>query len=210
MTATRLYLARHGATARTADDRFSGSEGDLSDEGRWQAKRLGERLQGEDIRAVYCSSLSRAAESARIIAEAHGLVPIVRDGLREVDHGHWADLTHREAAERFPDEFTRWDEDPFTFAPSGGESGLVVLARALPVLREIVISHPAEAVLVVSHKATLRLLICSLIGMDPRSYRARLGQEPACLNVLDLENPMRARMQLFNDTSHYSMKHIGA
>ncbi len=206
MTITRLYLARHGATQWTAEDRFSGSAGDLSDEGRRQVTRLRERLQGEDIRAVYCSPLPRAAESARILADVHGLEPIVRDELREMDHGHWAELTHREVAERFPDEFARWQQDPFVFAPVGGESGVAVLARALPVLREIVIGHPAETVLVVSHKATLRLVICCLIGVDPRGYRERLGQAPACLNVFDLEGPMRARMQLLNDTSHYSMR----
>jgi probable phosphoglycerate mutase len=206
MTTTRLYLARHGGTQLTAEDRFSGASGDLSDEGRAQLTSLGERLQGEGIQAVYCSPLARAAESARIIADACGLVPVARDGLREIDHGHWEDLTHREVAERFPDEFAAWGQDPFTFAPAGGESGVAVLARALPVLREIVGRHAAERVLVVSHKATLRLAICSLIGLDPRGYRERMDQSPGCLNVLDFADPARARLILFNDTAHYSMR----
>jgi probable phosphoglycerate mutase len=210
MKTTRLYLARHGATQLTAEDRFSGSVGELSDEGRWQLARLGERLQGEGIRAVYCSPLSRATESAHIIADACGLVPVARDGLREIGHGHWEELTRPEVAGGFPDEFAVWEEDPFTFAPRGGESGVAVLARALPVVREIVTSHPAERVLVVSHKATLRLVICSLLGLDPRGYRDRLEQAPACLNVLDFEGPVRARLMLFNDTSHYSMRPRGA
>ena len=61
--------------------------------------------------------------------------------------------------ERFPDEYAAWEADPFTFAPEDGESGLAVLARALPVIREIVVAHPGERVLVVSHKATLRLIL---------------------------------------------------
>jgi broad specificity phosphatase PhoE len=45
MRATRLYLVRHGATQLTAENRFSGAVGvDLSDEGRHQAARLGDRL----------------------------------------------------------------------------------------------------------------------------------------------------------------------
>ena len=56
----------------------------------------------------------------------------------------------------------------------------------------------------VSHKATLRLVLSSLLGFDPRGYRDRLDQSPACLNVVDFCDPVRARLMLFNDTSHYS------
>jgi broad specificity phosphatase PhoE len=204
MTVTRLYLARHGATQLTAEGRFAGSVGvDLSDEGRWQAGQLGERLRDEGITAVYCSHLSRAAETAAIVAEPSGVVPVARDGLREISHGHWEGLTRREVEARFAAEYAAWEEDPFTFAPNGGESGVAVLARALPAIREIVTSHAGERVLVVSHKATIRLLLSSLLGFDARGYRDRLDQAPACLNVLDFKDPVRARLMLFNDTSHY-------
>jgi probable phosphoglycerate mutase len=201
---TRLYLIRHGATSLTAEDRFAGSIGaELSDEGRWQAKQLGERLRGEGITAAYCSPLSRSADTARIIAGECSLTPVDRDGLREISHGHWEGLTRREVEERFPDEYAAWEEDPFTFAPSGGESGVSVLARALPAIRDIVTSHVSERVVVVSHKATLRLVLSSLLGFDARGYRDRLDQAPACLNVIDFKDPVRARLMLFNDTSHY-------
>ena len=76
MTVTRLYLVRHGATQLTAEGRFSGSEGaELSEEGRWQAAQLGERLRGEGITAVYCSPLSRSVDTAAIIAEHCRLAP---------------------------------------------------------------------------------------------------------------------------------------
>jgi broad specificity phosphatase PhoE len=204
MTVTRLYLVRHGATQLTAEGRFAGSIGvELSDEGRWQAAQLGERLRNESIKAVYCSPLSRSADTAAIVAEPCGLVPIGRDGLREISHGHWEGLTRREVEQRFASEYAAWEEDPFTFAPSGGESGVAVLARALPTIREIVMSHVGQRVLVVSHKATIRLLLSSLLGFDARGYRDRLDQAPACLNVLDFKDAVRARLMLFNDTSHY-------
>jgi len=59
-------------------------------------------------------------------------------------------------------------------------------------------------VLVVSHKATLRLIISSLLGFDARGYRDRLDQAPACLNILDFKDSVRARLMLFNDISHYA------
>jgi probable phosphoglycerate mutase len=73
----------------------------------------------------------------------------------------------------------------------------------LPVVREIVTAHRGERVLLVAHKATLRLLLSSLLGFDARGYRDRLDQAPSCLNVLDFKDPC-ARLMLFNDTSHYA------
>ena len=205
MTATRLYLVRHGATQLTAEDRFSGAGGvELSDDGRWQAQRLAERLASEGICAVYSSPLSRAHDTAAALATPLGLEPVLCPELREISHGHWEGHTRAEVESRFPDEYAAWEADPFTFAPRDGESGVAVLARALPVLREIIVRHTCQRVLVVSHKATLRLLLSSLLGFDARGYRDRLDQAPACLNVLDFRDPVRARLMLFNDTSHYA------
>jgi probable phosphoglycerate mutase len=201
---TRLYLVRHGATQLTAEDRFSGAIGvDLSDEGRKQVALLGERLSQEKISAVYCSPLSRTLETATILAKPHNLDPQTRDGLREISHGHWEGLARKDVETQFHDEYVAWELDPFTVAPAEGESGVAVLARALPVIRSIVSQHEGQSVLVVSHKATLRLIISSLLGFDPRGYRDRLDQSPACLNVLDFRDGVRVRLMLFNDVSHY-------
>src|SRR5262249_27340957 len=156
------------------------------------------------LTAAYCSRLSRAVETARIVTDACGLEVVPRDGLQEIDHGHWEGLARVDVETRFHDEYTAWEADPFTFAPHGGESGVAVLARALPVVRDIVVRHPGERVLVVSHKATIRLVLSSLLGFDARGYRDRLDQAPASLNVLDFKDPVRVRLMLFNDTSHYS------
>ncbi len=79
----------------------------------------------------------------------------------------------------------------------------MVMARALPVIREIVVKHAGQTVAIVSHKATIRLILSSLLGFDARGYRDRLDQSPACLNILDFKDPVRARLMLFNDVSHY-------
>ena len=142
-------------------------------------------------------------ETAQILAAPHELEVQTRDGLREISHGRWEQMTRREVEERFPEEAAEWEKDPYTFAPAGGESGLAVTARALPALIELVRDHPGENILVVSHKATIRLLLSSLLGFDPRRYRDNLDQKPAALNIVDFRDPVRARLTLFNDTSHY-------
>jgi broad specificity phosphatase PhoE len=202
---TRVFLVRHGATILTAEDRFAGAtDVPLSDEGRIQAARLSLRLQGEPVSAVYASPMGRTIETASILAKPHGLEVLPRDGLREIDHGHWEQKTRGEVDQQFPEEAREWDKDPYTFAPSGGESGLAVTARALPALIEIVRAHPGGNILVVSHKATIRLLLSSLLGFDPRRYRDNLDQSPAALNIVDFKDLTRARLTLFNDTSHYT------
>lgn len=201
---TRLYLVRHGATALTAEDKFSGADGvELSDEGRAQASRLADRLREQDIDAVYASSYSRAMDTARILSAGWNVEPIADDRLREIGHGHWEGMKRSDVEAQFSAEYAMWSQDPFTFAPARGESGVAVLTRALPAIRDIVMRHQGGRVLVVSHKATIRLVLCSLLGIDARGYRDRLDQAPACLNILDFSDPVRARLTLFNDTSHY-------
>ncbi len=202
---TRIFFVRHGATQLTAENRFAGSTGvDLSEEGRFQVGQLARRLARDPIAAVYCSPFSRTVETAELLAKPHRLVPRREDGLREISHGHWEGLTRREVEERFGEEYADWDADPLAFAPEGGESGLVVLARALPAVRRIVLASEGRHAVVVSHKATLRLLLSIFLGIDPRGYRDRLDQSPACLNVVDFKDPVRARLMLFNDVTHYA------
>jgi len=202
---TRVYLVRHGATVLTAEDAFAGETNvELSEEGRAQARSLAARLAGEPIAAFYASPMSRTLETARILAEPHRMEVQPRDGLREISHGHWEGRKRAEVVKLFPEEYARYESDPFSSAPAGGESGLAVTARALPALLEIVEENRNRHALLVSHKATIRLLISNLLGFDPRSYRDRLDQSPASLNILDFKDPTRARLTLFNDTSHYS------
>lgn len=201
---TRIFLVRHGATSLTAEDRFAGStDVALSDEGRRQVASLAERLKGQAIDAIYASPLERTMQTARLLAAPHGVQPVAEPALQEIDYGRWEGLTRAEVEQTFREEYSIWEEDPFTIAPMGGESGVNVLNRALPVMRRIVERHRHRSVVVVSHKGTNRLLVSSLLGFDMRGYRDRLDQSPAALSILDFMSEVRPRLRLFNDVSHY-------
>lgn len=176
----------------------------LSDAGRDQARRLGDRLATEELAAVYASPMKRTIETAQLASSAQACDVTTVDGLREIAHGRWEGMLRAEVEQQFSQEYTRYESDPFSFAPLGGETGLQVIARALPALLEIVERHTNERILIVSHKATIRLLLSSLLGFDARKYRDRLDQSPAALNILDFKNLANARLTLFNDTSHYT------
>jgi probable phosphoglycerate mutase len=201
---TRVFLVRHGATELTAEDRFAGAiDVLLSDSGRNQARRLGERLSRERIAAIYSSPMTRTIKTAELIAAPHELPVTTIDALREIAHGRWEGMTRAEVERDYGEEYQRWEDDPYSFAPVGGESGLQVTARALPALLQLVEKHQDDPFVIVSHKATIRLLLSSLLGFDPRKYRDRLDQSPAALNILDFKDVAHARLTLFNDVSHY-------
>jgi broad specificity phosphatase PhoE len=202
--ATRLFLVRHAETTLSTDDRFAGStDVPLSDHGRDQVRRLAHRLQDFPPAAIIASTMGRTVETAQILAEPHGLRVQTDARLREIDHGRWEGLTRTEVLARYPMEAGMWLADPYNFAPVGGETGRSVEARAVPAIKEIVATYPDDLVYVVSHKATLRLVIGHFLGIDLRGYRDRLDQRPACLNVLEFKNPDEARLTLLNDVSHY-------
>ena len=203
--ATRVFLARHGATVLSAEDRYAGSvDAALAEEGRAQARALGVRLAQEPLAAAYASPMSRAIDTAELIVEGRGLDVSVVPDLRETDHGHWEGKTRDDVKTGFPDEYARWERDPFTFAPSHGETGLQVLSRALPAFLAIAGRHGNASVLVVSHKATIRLVVSALLGIELRGYRDRLDMSPCGLTILDLKGDAEARLVLFNDVSHYA------
>jgi probable phosphoglycerate mutase len=176
---------RHGATTLTAEDRFAGSSNvSLSEEGRRQVTSLAQRLENEQLHAIYCSPLDRTVETATILAAPHKLTPVREPGLREIDYGHWEGLSRSEIEGEFGDEYGAWQEDPFTIGPHEGESGVNVLNRALPVMRRIVEDNRHKNVLIVAHKGVNRILISSL-------------------SILDFMSDVHARLRLLNDVSHY-------
>ena len=122
MTATRIFLVRHGATQLSAEDAFAGeTDVPLSDIGREQLHKLAHRLSGEPIKAVYASPLGRTMETARILAKPHDTPVLPREGLREISHGHWEGRTRAQVEKDFPVEYARWEADPYSFAPNGGD-----------------------------------------------------------------------------------------
>jgi len=202
--ATRIYLCRHGGTTSSDQDLYAGAiDPELSDDGVRQVRALAARLTHVKFAAAYCSEKVRAARTAREICQSHGIEPVITTALREINHGHWEGKPRKLVREQFRPEYKRVSADPISLAPQGGETGASVLARAMPALATIAADHVGQSVLVVSHTGTNRLLLCALMGIDPRHYRDRIVQDLACLNILSYRAPGEAQVILLNDTSHY-------
>ena len=101
-----VYLARHGQTAYNREGRFQGQQAvPLDDTGRAQAAELAERATGYGFRALWCSPLLRARETADVVAARIGLTPREDARLMETDAGDWTDLSFAEVRARSPERF---------------------------------------------------------------------------------------------------------
>src|SRR5437764_12949610 len=129
---TRVFMVRHGATVVSAEDRFAGAtDVALSDEGREQTRGLAERLSHEKIVAVYASPLGRTLETARILAAPHDLDVQTHDGLREISHGRWKQMTRPEVKKKFTEETAEREKDAYTLTSRGSDRVMADAARAL-------------------------------------------------------------------------------
>jgi probable phosphoglycerate mutase len=164
--ATRLYLVRHGQSQGNTGEDLSSGDADLTDVGREQARRLGERLKTQRIDRVYASPLRRTQQTASAIAEASGLEVIPKADLREVELGQ-ADYDIRLLPEKERDKVAKlimsegtWDAFP------GSEGSDVARKRVRDVIHEIVDTHPGERLVVVAHAAFIQTFVSVVLGLQ--------------------------------------------
>jgi broad specificity phosphatase PhoE len=201
--ALNLYLLRHGQTAFSRDNIFSGcgSDPELTENGLAMAQAFAHAYRAADWRAVYASPLKRTVSTARPICDALGKQMILRDDLREISYGRWEGLTVEDVQRDFPEDYPRFLSDAARYPPTGGESALVLAQRALSVVEEIQQTIKDGNVLLVSHKATIRALLCRLLGIDLGQFRYRLACPVASLSAVELttHGPL---LKILADRSH--------
>jgi alpha-ribazole phosphatase len=197
----RLILARHGATAWNAQDRYQGqADVPLDKTGRRQAVALGRRLAREGIDAIYASDLLRAWDTATAIAAHHDLPLRAEPRLREIDFGNWEGLTYGEISRRAPQALAAWEADPLNVPPPGGENLGQLTGRVQAALDDIARAHQDQTVLLVAHGGTLQVLLCLAIGLAPRA-RWQFRLDAASLSELFLYADGAVLTRL-NDSSH--------
>jgi probable phosphoglycerate mutase len=171
---TTLILVRHGETDWNRNGRWQGqADAPLNDRGREQAESLADELSGEQVTAIYASDLSRARETADIIAARLGRPINVDPRLREVHIGGWSGLTTAEIEARFPDDVVRWHEGDPSHSFDGGETYAAMGERVVAALEEIAAHHPGEQVLVVLHGGPIRAMLAHASGITYEEQRHR-------------------------------------
>ena len=180
-----VYLIRHTAPVGWTTRRFIGHlDAPLSEDGERQARELAARLAEVPLAAIYSSDLSRTRRTAEIVAEPHGLVPIVRPELREFAMGEWDGLTADEIRGRDPARFDEWMATVGEFQFPGGENVTQVAARAWPAFVRIADAHADGRVAVVAHGGSNRAILCRVLGL-PLARILSLGQDYGAVSVLE-------------------------
>ncbi len=180
--ARRLYVVRHGETELSTQRAYSGRRDvPLTDTGCGQARRVGERLRGAGVDAIYSSPLSRAADTARAIAEATGAPLRIDQRLTEVDFGPLEGLDREGARERFGEAYQSWREDPMGSPMPGTEPLAEALERARNVTTEAVAR--CRCPVLVGHQGILRLVLVALGRIEPDAYFSTRLQEAEPIEI---------------------------
>ena len=167
-----LLLARHGQTDDNIEPiRAQGfRDTPLNELGREQARALAARVaeSGLQLGSLWCSDLSRAAETARTVGDRIGLEPRPDPRLREGNRGDWEGRLFIDIARDDPEGYAAWMRAGAGFRFPGGESLQEHADRVWAALEDIRVAGPLPA-LVICHRGSIRTVLCR---QDPRGLAA--------------------------------------
>ncbi len=201
--ATTVLLVRHGESAAARPDEsfdLVGGHGDpaLHEAGRAQAERVGERLAGRHLDAVYVTTLRRTAETAAPLVARTGVPVSVEPDLREVFLGDWEGGRYRHRV-RDGDPIAlsvateeRWDLIP------GAESGAALTARTVAALERIAGRHLDSTVAVFTHGGVIGAVLAHATRSRPFAF---IGADNASVSEIVIHAD-RWVLRCFNDTAH--------
>ena len=189
----KIYFLRHGETTYSETGAYCGEvDAELTSEGAQMAEAFAEAYRSVPWAAVYVSPKKRTIATAKPLCEALGLEMQLRPGLEEIHYGKWEDHSVDYVKQHYWDDYIHWLTEPAWNPPTGGETSVEIATRAAQVITEIQEKYRTGNVLVVSHKATIRILLCSLLGIDLGRYRDRIDMLAGAVSIVkfDLQGPL--------------------
>ncbi len=199
---TRVIIIRHGETEWNASVKYQGhTDVELSEVGKAQAVKVGERLKKEKINAIYSSDLKRAYDTGLQIAKRCRLSCITQEDLRETSFGEWEGLTYKEISSKYPKLVKKWRSDPETIKPPGGESFRQMQERVINIFNKIISKHPGETVALISHGGTIRVLLCYILGVKLKYYW-KFKVDNCSITRIEIHEEKSGILCSLNDTCH--------
>ena len=186
----RLFLLRHGETEASISGQYVGSGSDipLTAGGVKMAEQFADSYKSHDWKAVYSSPLLRTRQTLAPLQTSLTCPVHFRDGLKEIDYGKWELKSAEEIKASDPEAMKKFHEDGDIFSPPGGETATTVLNRVNLVLEEVKKDHIDGDILFVSHRTTLRVLLCSLLGVEVKRYRKTFEYLVCSVSMVELRN----------------------
>ncbi len=198
---SRLLLVRHGITESNSARRFAGySDVEMNADGYSQVERLRDRLVDEKIDAIYSSDLKRALVTAEVVSSGHKVDIVTCSELREMNYGDAEGLTFQEINRLYPEVAESIVNFNLRLKFPGGESFEGFIERTNKFLDRLQRHAPSETILVVSHGGPLRVLVCSLLGIDQHHWW-QIRFDNTSLSIAETYQ-RGAIINLLNDISH--------
>ena len=188
-----LYFLRHGETIYSETGAYCGElDTELTPEGVQMAEAFAQAYRSIAWTAAYVSPMKRTIATAKPLCEALSLEMQLRDGLKEIRYGKWEDKSVDFVKQHYWDDYIRWLAEPAWNPPTGGETSVEISSRASLVIAEIQEKYAKGNVLVVSHKATIRIILCELLGIDLGRYRDRIDMPAGSVSIVkfDVHGPL--------------------
>lgn len=181
-----LYFLRHGQTVYSRANAFCGAlDPELTADGLEMAEAFAQAYQTISWQTVYASPMQRTIATAQPLCNLTGLNIESREGLKEISYGKWEGQSIETVTQHHHDDYLRWLADPAWNPPTEGETAIAIATRALGVIEEIKQRYSDGNVLIVSHKATIRIVLCSLLGIDVGRFRFRLGMPVGSVSIVE-------------------------
>ena len=123
--------------------------------------------------------------------------------LREINFGEWEGLTFESINSKTKDSRSKLFTHPDEIVIPGGETFREVKERAMNAITKLVAQHPDQTIVVVSHGATIRTILCAVLNIH-LNYLWKVKQDNTAINMLEYhdENIM---VSLINDVHHLSV-----
>lgn len=199
---TTILLIRHGETEWNTLGKFQGcTDIALSEAGIKQAELLKNRLNG-NFDYIYTSPLSRAFETAKILASQTNKEVTIATEIREINFGEWEGLTIHEIEKNYPEIFKAWRTDKKESYICGGDSSIHNAAdRAKKCILDIVSKHKGKKIAIVAHGGIIKAGLIGVFEWDMTMYH-KMALGNTCINTLTFNEELKPALVGLNDTNH--------
>lgn len=201
----KIYFIRHGETVWNTLKIFQGSSNSpLTEKGREQAKKLGEKLKNTEFTNFYSSPMGRTIETSQLIIGDRNIKIEFIEEFKEISVGRMEGVPREKFEKDFPEQYHNFffnpkDYDPTPFA---GETYPHLLERVKIGLNKIIQNHEKDDIVaVVSHGVTLKAIFKIIKNMSFEE----LGEAPVpkntSLSIVDYTDG-KYTIEVFSDISH--------
>lgn len=201
----KIYFIRHGETIWNTLKIFQGSSNSpLTEKGREQAKKLGEKLKNTEFSNFYSSPLGRTIETSKLIIGDRDIKIEFIDEFKEISVGRMEGVPREEFEREFPGQFHNFFFNPKDYdpAPYGGESFPQLIERVERGLKKITENHKKnDVVVVITHGMTLKAIFKVIKNISFEELGEVAVPKNTSLSIVDYTDG-KYSIELFSDISH--------